>query len=68
MINQIHSEWIKFRSVRSSLAMLCSAVLLGLGVASVSALIAKEDLDAVKVPTKVWAFWSRACLSAEVTE
>ena len=53
MINQIHSEWIKFRSVRSSLAMLCSAVLLGLGVASVSALIAKEDLDAVKVLTGV---------------
>ena len=51
MINQIHSEWIKFRSVRSTLVMFCVAVLLGLGFSVVSALIAKEDLDVAKVLT-----------------
>lgn len=53
MINQIRSEWVKFRSVRSSIAMLCSAVLLGLGVSVISAMIAKEDRDAAQVLTGV---------------
>jgi ABC-2 type transport system permease protein len=53
MINQVHSEWIKFRSVRSSIAMLSAAVLLGLGISAGTAMLAKADLDAERVLTGV---------------
>ncbi len=53
MLNQIRSEWIKLRSVRSSIAMLGAAVLLGLGISVVSALMAKNNVDVVKVLTGV---------------
>lgn len=38
MMNQIRSEWIKLRSVRSSMIMLLLSLLLGVGVAALSAL------------------------------
>jgi ABC-2 type transport system permease protein len=46
MINQIRSEWVKMRSVRSTLVMLASAIVLAIGVA---ALVAAKSNDRLEV-------------------
>lgn len=45
MINQIRSEWVKMRSVRSTLVMLASAILLAIGVAVIVGIKTNDTMD-----------------------
>jgi ABC-2 type transport system permease protein len=46
MFHQIRSEWVKLRSVRSSVVLTVTAIAVGLGFAALAAVLAKEDLTA----------------------
>lgn len=45
MINQIRSEWVKMRSVRSTLLMLASAIFLAIGVAVIVGIKTNDTID-----------------------
>jgi ABC-2 type transport system permease protein len=52
MINQIRSEWVKLRSVRSTMAMLVAAVVLAVGIGLLTVKLSKNP-DIVSVLTGV---------------